>query len=163
MPKFGRTALALILAAVPAVAQELDTDGDGLLSRAEFDAGLQQAGLFDRLDSDASGRLGIHEFYGGVHDVLDLNDDGVLTEGEWSGASGWFGGDSAFGEWDADADGILDNGEVAAAAKDGGLYAAWGGENGIDRGEWYAGLYDTADYDADGSIDEDEDGWADWF
>jgi Ca2+-binding EF-hand superfamily protein len=69
---------------------ELDSDGDGLLSRAEYSAANQRAArqslgrqrAFERLDADADGVLTIDEFPPSRLVRLDTDGDGTITAEE---------------------------------------------------------------------------------
>jgi hypothetical protein len=79
------SALALGLAAAPATAQYLENwefDENPEIDRAEYEAWWQDEGDFDAYDSDADDGLGRSEFDVATHDMIDLNDDGVITENE---------------------------------------------------------------------------------
>lgn len=127
-----RTRLCLCLAllalpALPAQAQEnsplasLDTNGDGAVSRPEFDA-LRQS-VFARIDRDASGTLTAQEVEaaaqeraaartgGGDPWSRDRNGDGVLTLAEFTAQS------PGFDRADRNGDGQLSAAELDRIAR----------------------------------------------
>lgn len=64
-----------------------DTDGDGFLMPAEYEAGMRAAGLpvthgFDAWDTAGDGRLSEEEFYRGMFRTLDPEGRGYVTQGE---------------------------------------------------------------------------------
>ena len=50
---------------------DLDTDGDGEVSQAEFEQGFDASGVFANFDADASGDVSEAEFNQGIYTVLD--------------------------------------------------------------------------------------------
>lgn len=113
-------ALAALAWSGSALAQEAgaglaaaDVDGDGRVTRAEFQA-LRALG-FDRLDADGDGRLTAAEREGaqgrmrGQLDRADSNGDGVVTEAEYLNQPA-----RGFDRFDANHDNALDRGELDA-------------------------------------------------
>ena len=83
------TAMALIMvAAAPALAQttwtysDIDRDGNLELSSAEFEAFGRD--LFVSWDANVDQVIGEDEFYGGVYDAWNLDDDAILSEAEYT-------------------------------------------------------------------------------
>lgn len=76
-------ALALLLSG-PALAAEMewDTDADAQIDEAEFQAGLEDDGVYDRWDEDADGMLSEDEFGRGMFSVFDDDEDGIMNEPE---------------------------------------------------------------------------------
>jgi len=62
------------------------------------------------------------------------------------------------GEWDANADGLVDQEEFNTAWGDTGTYGAWDrdGDGSLTKEEFNAGLYDGYDADDSGAIEEPE-------
>lgn len=115
--------LALSFAAGGAVAQEADfgswdANGDGYLDEQEFGAGMSESGVFSAYEEDDDGVIGEEEWnaigtditwdewdsdgeYGltedefgtSLYDSADVDDDNLVSEGEWADAQdeGWFG------------------------------------------------------------------------
>ncbi len=64
-----------------------DTNADGQVDSAEFQAGLEVGSQFSRFDSDGNGDISQEEFNQGFFALLDTDGDGSLSESEWSAAS----------------------------------------------------------------------------
>ena len=81
----GVSALALSLTAVPLTAQERnwDSDGDGVITRDEFDAGWSEEGAFDAWDADEDGALSEDEFGDGAYSRYDQDDSGDWDVNDW--------------------------------------------------------------------------------
>lgn len=70
--------------------QQVDSNGDGTISREEAAAAPQLSGRFDELDTDRDGRVTPTELKGyakthrgkGAFDKMDTNHDGVVTRDE---------------------------------------------------------------------------------
>jgi len=102
---------ATLLAATPATAQlvqDWDTDNNGYLTEQEFVEGSMEMGLFNTMDRNDDGRITEREMANGLFTAWDVNDNDVLSIGEWDD-----GFDSYFGEatvnmqvsnWDQDGD-----------------------------------------------------------
>lgn len=168
---FASTAAALALGGGAAMADwdeaGWDRDANAALDREEFDAGMADRGVYQRMDARADGVLDSDEFYGGVFDLWDDDDDLAVNEDEF-GATGadWYGEMEEHGEfdaWDANADGVIGEDEFGERAGGSGLYEAWGGTDGLAEDEFHGGVYDTADLDDDDVIGSDEGGWFDRF
>lgn len=89
-----------------------DTDGDGTVSRAEFDA--QSATMFARMDANSDGRVDATEMAalpGGGRGAAraDTNGDGILTREEFAAQVG-----QRFARFDMNADGVIDAAERQA-------------------------------------------------
>jgi hypothetical protein len=172
LTSFASAAAALVMASGSTAAAdwngaEWDRDANAALERDEVDAGLSEARVYERMDARADGVLDSDEFYGGVFDIWDDDDDLGVSEDEF-GASGaeWYGEveeHSDFDAWDANADGVIGEDEFGARAGGSGLYEAWGGADGLAEDEFHGGLYETADVDGDGVIGSEEGGWLDRF
>jgi len=76
----------------------IDTNGDGVVSAAEWDA------AFDAWDINDDGYIAQSEYLldGGFTD-LDVDANGLLTDAEWN---------AALTDWDLDGDGFLDPNEL---------------------------------------------------
>jgi len=119
----------------PGMMQAVDTDDDGNISRAEFDAA--GANAFARLDEDGDGFVTMDEFEAGPHIgrehagpraeerrthmqermklhraqrfvAADANMDSILSRAEFDAARG-----ARFDELDRDDDGVIDGEEMA--------------------------------------------------
>lgn len=109
--------------------ESLDSDGDGAVTLAEFEAGAPTpptlAEIFDRLDADGDGLLSESEMqrgHGGRHGprgprFMDEDQDGLISQEEFlSNAPDRARDPSAlFERIDANADGYLDSDELASA------------------------------------------------
>ncbi len=93
MRLFGAGALAALLLATPALAQDdaedgmdevgaWDGDGDGALSEEEFNTGFSEGGAYDEWDADEDGMLSEDEFNAGVFGGYDDDESGVIEEPE---------------------------------------------------------------------------------
>lgn len=115
------TAIALGLAAVPALAQEWndwDEDGDSALSEEEFVTGFGESEAFDEWDADDDGLVSEFEYATGFKNdydagafaAADANADAQLTEDEFGGA--------VFGQYDEDESGVLEEEEASVFGDD---------------------------------------------
>ncbi|MFD1788731.1 EF-hand domain-containing protein [Sphingomonas floccifaciens] len=99
----------------------LDTDGDGRVTRAEFDTGSQAR--FDRMDTNRDGTIDATEMAalpgGGRGMRADTNGDGKLTRAESDAMS-----KERFDRMDVNGDGVLDAAELQAG---GGMRGGRGG------------------------------------
>lgn len=59
-----------------------DTDGDGFIDRATFDADFAEMGWYGAWDADADSRITEREYTDGVFVIWDKNNDNVLDETE---------------------------------------------------------------------------------
>lgn len=148
--------------------KDWDSDGNLELTEREFTEGARQAGVYSDWDADASGDVSEDEFYDGVFSSWDADDDGTITENEFASAGqGWFEDDelSSFDAWDTNDDGVLEQDEFDTVANNTEVYGSWDADAdaAVDEDELYTGLYDTADYDDDEVVTEEDDGWFDWF
>ncbi len=139
-----------------------DANEDGTVSRDEFVAGMKREGAFSSFDTDRSARVDERELRSGVFRYLDQNDDGALEPAEYrEGWRTWFPSEPPMLEAiDADNDGVVDEEEFEAASTDLGLYQQDVGEayGTVTEEEFYAGIYDSWDVNADERLAEDE-----WF
>lgn len=121
----------MAVVAAPACAdlfEDWDVNGDGLVSRQEFQVGMGMLGVFKRWDSDHDGMLSDEEYRARPPEALEdqdadfwdawnLDGDDLLDEGEVGGGY--------FGRYDLDDSGGLDATEwrafVAAAVEQGWL------------------------------------------
>ena len=124
-----------------------DTNGDGMISREEANAGLPQlARHFDRIDTDNNGLITMQEFeaavkglHGRRHDVmkhLDKDGDGLISRDEAQSAPRLA---KHFDQIDTNKDGFLSKDELAAA-----------------RTRIKDAIFAHIDTDADGRISRDE-------
>jgi len=115
------TAIALGLAAAPALAQEWsdwDEDGDSALSEEEFDAGFGEIEVFDEWDENDDELVSEFEYSTGFENdydaggfaEADADADAQLTEDEF--------GDAVFGEYDQDDSGVLEEEEASVFGDD---------------------------------------------
>lgn len=124
-----------------------DTNGDGVISRDEANAGLPQlARHFARIDTDKDGRITMQEFEAAMkglhrrhHDAmshLDKDRDGLISRDEAQAAPRLA---KHFDKIDTNKDGLLSKNELAAA-----------------RTRMKDAIYAHIDTDADGRISRDE-------
>jgi Ca2+-binding EF-hand superfamily protein len=124
-----------------------DTNGDGMISRDEANAGLPQlAKHFDSIDTDKNGLITMQEFEAAMkglhrrhHDAmkhLDKNGDGLISRDEAQAAPRLA---KHFDEIDTNKDGFLSKDELAAA-----------------RTKMKDAIFARIDTDADGRISRDE-------
>ena len=170
--KMTGVALVALLACGPVAAQEfteLDANEDALLDQDEFGAGLEESGIYEEWDADASGDLNQEEFQAGAFDAWDTDDDEALSEDEFAGASEqWYEQNEAgtFEEWDTNDNGLLDQDEFNQGAETTGLYDEWDAneDEALGEDEFGEGMYARADLDEDAGLSEEEsEGWFDWF
>ncbi len=108
------------LAVVEAI-KAADTNKDGLISRAEAEAGLPRAAKhFDRLDTNKDGQISADEFKAGHHKVkhmhgakADADKDGFITRAEADANAPRLA--KRFDEIDANKDGKISREEMQAA------------------------------------------------
>ena len=102
------------------ILKRVDTDQDGKISKAEFDA--EGAKLFTRLDDNNDGKIASDEmpqrhwarFGGHMFDRMDADHDGNLTKAEFQAA-----GDKMFQKMDKNGDGIIQKDEMQKPHGDG--------------------------------------------
>jgi Ca2+-binding EF-hand superfamily protein len=95
------------------ILQRVDTDKDGKISKAEFDA--EGSKLFARLDDNGDGKISENEmpqrhwarFGGQMFDRMDADKDGKVTKAEFQAA-----GDRMFQRLDKNGDGIIEKDEM---------------------------------------------------
>jgi Ca2+-binding EF-hand superfamily protein len=95
------------------ILQRVDTDKDGKISKAEFDA--EGTKLFTRLDANGDGKIADNEmpqrhwarFRGAMFDRMDADHDGKVTKAEFQAA-----GEQMFQRLDKNGDGILEQDEM---------------------------------------------------
>ena len=102
------------------ILERVDTDKDGKISKAEFDA--EGSKLFAKLDENGDGKIAQNEmpqrhwakFGGQMFDRMDTNHDGQVTKAEFEAA-----GDKMFQRMDKNGDGIIEKDEMSAPHGDG--------------------------------------------
>jgi Ca2+-binding EF-hand superfamily protein len=95
------------------ILKRVDTDQDGKISKAEFDA--EGSKLFAKLDRNSDGKVAENEmpqrhwarFGGKMFDRIDADKDGKVTKAEFEAA-----GDKMFQRMDKNGDGILEKDEM---------------------------------------------------
>jgi len=95
------------------ILERVDTDKDGKISKAEFDA--EGSKLFAKLDENGDGKIAQNEmpqrhwakFGGQMFDRMDTNHDGQVTKAEFEAA-----GDKMFQRMDKNGDGIIEKNEM---------------------------------------------------
>jgi Ca2+-binding EF-hand superfamily protein len=102
------------------ILKRVDTDQDGKISKAEFDA--EGTKLFTRLDDNSDGKIASDEmpqrhwarFGGHMFDRMDADHDGNVTKAEFQAA-----GDKMFQRMDKNGDGIIQKDEMQKSHGDG--------------------------------------------
>jgi Ca2+-binding EF-hand superfamily protein len=102
------------------ILERVDTDKDGKISKAEFDAEGQA--MFKRLDENGDGKIAANEmpqrhwakFSGQMFDRMDADHDGKVTKAEFQAA-----GDKMFQRMDKNSDGIIEKDEMQPHGADG--------------------------------------------
>lgn len=125
------------------------------------------AGLYEDWDANDDDVLSAEEYEAGLYGTL-AGEDGELNEEEFDeGFSRLFGenADQAFGDLDADGDGVVTEEEFTGAYEPT-LYSEWDadGSGDLTREEFERGWFRTVDADGDGTVTEDEYApYAGWF
>lgn len=98
--------------------QMLDQDGDGRVSRSEWQRSEQ---VFDRIDADKDGFLTKEELRSAAREIrgkrrgglreMDTDSDGNISRSEWKGK------EEMFNRLDANSDGLLSRDELRGARK----------------------------------------------
>lgn len=180
MPRLAARAAALTLPAIavafPAVAadgdatasekrvpashqfQAFDTNADSYVSREEFTAGMKRAGAFRDFDRNLSAGVDEREIKSGIFRYLDENDDQEIDATEYrEGWDAWFPSEPPELEAiDADDDGVVDEREFEQADIDLGVYGGEAQAGEVTEADFYAGIYDSWDENADERLAEDE-------
>lgn len=165
--KIMMLAAALISLQSPAEAQnisEWDQNQDGEITRDEFTAGFQEAGLFETWDRNADNSVTALELAEGLYAFWDRNGDGGLFIEEWENAVDlWLGEgdvDLSASAWDADGDGVISEFEFASAFQQTNLIAEFSSDDGVFHDEdLSASLFASADQDEDEVIPISEGGF----
>lgn len=131
----------------PSSFQQIDTNGDGVISPAEANAYPPLAQNFRRVDSNGDGNINPNEWKAATtflsptpgFDAYDLNGDGFITEQEADSAPQG-GLQSMFDDVDADGDGNISPAEFNAATVN------------LLKGI----SFDSLDTDHDGAVSKDE-------
>jgi len=97
------------------ILERVDTDKDGKISKAEFDA--EGSKLFAKLDENGDGKIASNEmpqrhwarFGGHMFDRMDADHDGQVTKAEFQAA-----GEKMFQRMDKNGDGIIEKDEMQA-------------------------------------------------
>ena len=121
------SALALSLLAAPALAQEFsewDGDGDGAISKEEFNTGFGENEAFSNWDANGDGALdetelgtGFGDREAGEFSEWDQNADGLANDEEFNAG--------VYGNYDTDESGAIEEpefGDVGDDMGDGGLF-----------------------------------------
>jgi Ca2+-binding EF-hand superfamily protein len=95
------------------ILERVDSDKDGKISKAEFDA--EGSKLFAKLDENGDGKIAANEmpqrhwarFGGKMFDRMDADKDGKVTKAEFEAA-----GDKMFQRMDKNGDGIIEKDEM---------------------------------------------------
>lgn len=145
---------------VPPAVAAWDQDEDGLLSEREYQAGVDDAGLFKEFDTDDNGYLTSDELRFGLFEAWDQNNDTLLTEEEFArGSRQWFGSEDRYGTFaagDANGDRLIGYDEFLDHALR--IHAGWN-QNAdplLDAREFSSGLFEDQDQDDDGSVRDNE-------
>lgn len=172
------TSSALILTALPVLAQtfaDWDTDGDGILTRSEWDTGVADTS-YGAWDANDDGFVSAVKYEDGLFGWMDDGDDGALSVAEWDeGFDSWYGEatvDFDVSSWDDDGDGMITEAEFTEEYTTTSLFEDFTTEVGVEtmevegsdavgvrENDFYAGLFDWFDADDDTGIIADEAGW----
>lgn len=158
------TALALVMAlgAGPVLAaaewtfSDIDADGNGELSQAEFEQVSRSA--FRSWDADADQRLSDEELYHGMFVSWDTNQDDRLDQQEYDiGSMAWFADNrpAAFEDLDADRDGSVSRDDFARGMSEAGAIEGSGPE-GMQYQVFHAALFGLYDTGGSGQISRDD-------
>lgn len=146
-----------------------DRSGDQTLDRQEFGMWIEDEGVFDDW-FDTEDNVDRDQLASDLHEKLDRNDDGEVTETDWTTSSlDLFGAEDPgqWSEWDLDADGELSEDEFQQVAEEKGLYGRidQNGDAVISDEEARDFYFDLFDRNDDGQVDmsEWEEGRSTWF
>lgn len=135
-----------------------DTDNDSYLDKNELCRGVEEAGLFDEWDINNTNIVEADEFSRGAFEIWDEDGNGILERTEWSRYSEHrFGSDRAFGEWDLDNSGGIDELEFQSGVTKHNVLDKWDRNRaGLNEDEFCEMVYSVADANNDGRIDRNE-------
>ncbi|TFL17241.1 hypothetical protein [Jannaschia formosa] len=170
---------AVLIVGQPVFAQtftDWDADGDGTLTRSEWDTGVTDSDLFGNWDANDDGTVSAVEYEDGLFDLFDDDDNGALSIAEWDeGVDSWYGearADFEVSAWDDDGDGTITEEEFNDEFTTAGLFDDFTTDAGIEtveieggdavgvrENDFFAGLFDWFDADDDTGIVADEAGW----
>ena len=106
-----------------------DSDADGTLDASELRAAFAARGVAAGLDVDGDDLLAPVELAEALHALWDTDENGTLSVGEWDdGVDQWFGEDPvnlAVEVWDRDGDGSVSETELALALEETELFATF--------------------------------------
>lgn len=139
--------------------RQLDKDGDGRLSRAEFVKIGRDT--FGGWDINQNNRIEGIEFSRSLFANWDANRDERLSPEEFSRAAAFWDGllqGATFAQWDSNRDGTLALTEFRAGLSASGLFARWDADGSLwlSAEELEAGLFALWDRDGDGVVAEGE-------
>jgi Ca2+-binding EF-hand superfamily protein len=125
--------------------RSMDTDGDGVITRAEWRGNDQS---FRRQDTNGDGVLSGAEVRAPIEATGDDKDgDGVITRSEWRGTA------QLFRDYDTNRDGVLSGAEVRAVVEDS---RPWTDEDARRVSGLAAERFRREDLNADDRIERDE-------
>lgn len=136
-----------------------NTDADARLTQSEFSGWLQEHDFYAEWNTDGAEGLTAQEFGAGLAGVLDANDDGAVSEMEWSeAAASWTGPEASFADWDTNGDSSLDEAEIVAGIQEGEMWSQWDqdGNGTLDQAEFEAAVFAAWDTNDDNHVDEME-------
>ena len=166
--KHVTASVAALMLAVPASAQMFGDAQGTDLDPTGFQTGLNESGMYDAWDRDATPGLSENEFATGVYHDWDRDRDMAISQEEYdAGVGRWYGdGQGAdFATADADQSGAIEREEFGSVWDDE-YYSGWDADSDgvLSEEEYGTGLYNAADTNEDMVISVEEEGWFEgWF
>lgn len=137
-----------------------DKNADQQWDLDEFEASLENEGLYEDLDSDGNEILAENEFHNSFYDQWDENDDEILNSDEY--AAGFRNWEAEYGnnfdKWDINKNKELERDEFETGMREMGIYRDWDVDQSgdINRGEYYEGIYNYRDADRNRFLSSEE-------
>ena len=136
-----------------------DTNADGQLNNAEFNAHLKQEGVYQNWHNK-SGQLTQVDFNAGIFARWDANQDGQLDPKEYTaGNAMWktqYGNN--FSVWDTNRDNLLTSTEFNNGINETGIYTKWDSnrDGTISQSEFNEGTFNAWDTNGDNHLSSEE-------